>query len=74
MKTFLRRAALASLLCLALPGGYLLHLQTSGNFHPIVGGEAYRSAQPDGKDLRVWVKQQGIRSVINLRGNHEGKP
>jgi protein tyrosine/serine phosphatase len=74
MKVFLRRLAAACLLCLALPGGYLFHLHSSGNFHPIVKGEAYRSAQPDGDDLRRWATNTGIRSVINLRGSHEGTP
>jgi protein tyrosine/serine phosphatase len=74
MKTFLRRAALASLTCLALLCGYLIHLQTSGNFHPVMEGEAYRSAQPDAEDLRAWVAETGIRSVVNLRGRHEGTP
>ncbi|MFJ1292631.1 dual specificity protein phosphatase family protein [Paracoccus yeei] len=74
MKTFLRRASLAAFTCFALSGGYLIHLQTSGNFHPIVEGEAYRSAQPDAENLRTWVNEKGIRSVINLRGTHHGTP
>ncbi|PYE82469.1 dual specificity protein phosphatase family protein [Pseudoroseicyclus aestuarii] len=72
MKPLLRRAAVACSLCLAVPGGYLGYLQASGNFHPVVVGEAYRSAQPDAADLRGWVQDSGIRSVINLRGAHEG--
>lgn len=72
MNPLLRRAALACFPCLALPGGYLGYLQASGNFHPVVAGEAYRSAQPDAEDLRAWVIETGIRSVINLRGRHAG--
>lgn len=74
MKTFLRRLTFAGLLGLALSGGYLVHLQTSRNFHPIVAGEAYRSAQPDVSDLQTWVAAKGIRSVINLRGAQKGTP
>lgn len=70
----LLRATLALLLCLALAGGYLAHLQTSGNFHAIVEGEAYRSAQPSGAQLAAWTRANGIKSVVNLRGPHPGTP
>lgn len=70
----LRRATLALVLCLALPGGYLVHLQSSGNFHAIVEGEAYRSAQPSAAQLAQWTGANGIRSVVNLRGSHPGTP
>lgn len=67
-------AAPAALLCLALTAGHLLHLHDSGNFHPIIEGEAYRSAQPDAAELRAWVAAKGIRSVVNLRGAQQGTP
>lgn len=60
------------LLGIALLTGYLLSLQFGGNFHPILAGEAYRSAQPSAADLARWTTQNGIRSVINLRGRHVG--
>ena len=63
---------LAAALCLALPGGYLASLQINGNFHPVAEGVASRSAQPSGGDLDRWVAGTGIRSVINLRGEHVG--
>ena len=74
MKLLPRHAALACLLGLALPGAYMIHLLTSGNFHPVVAGEAYRSAQPDARELRAWVARTGIRSVVNLRVPHAGTP
>lgn len=67
-----RKLLLAAALCLALPGGYLANLQMNGNFHPVVEGVAYRSAQPSAGDLDRWVTDTGIRSVINLRGEHVG--
>lgn len=67
-----RKLLLAAVLCLALPGGYLANLQINGNFHPVVRGVAYRSAQPSGEDLDRWMAETGIRSVINLRGEHVG--
>lgn len=52
----------------ALYGVYVLFLEFSGNFHTVVAGEVYRSAQPSEADLARYVAQYGIRSIINLRG------
>lgn len=73
MKIVFRLLLVAATL-LILPGGYLANLRMTGNFHPVVEGVAYRSAQPFGDDLATWTRQTGIRSVINLRGAHEGTP
>ncbi|QUS36891.1 protein tyrosine phosphatase [Falsirhodobacter algicola] len=67
-----RKLLLFAALCLGLPGGYLAQLQLRGNFHPVLEGVAYRSAQPSGDDLDRWITETGIRSVINLRGEHTG--
>lgn len=40
-----------------------------GNFHTLVEGEVYRSAQLYEGDLKRYVAQYGIRSVLNLRGS-----
>ncbi|WP_312139343.1 dual specificity protein phosphatase family protein [Brevundimonas sp.] len=61
-------AAAATLLTL----GYLQGLQISGNFHPVVEGRAYRSAQPKGDDLDRYYQTYGIKTVINLRGQRDG--
>lgn len=61
-------AAAATLLTL----GYLNGLQISGNFHPVVDGQAYRSAQPKGDDLDRYHQAYGIKTVINLRGQSDG--
>lgn len=63
-----RHALAALFLTLVLPGGYAAALQHQHNFHPIIAGEAYRSAQPDADDLARWKAEEGIRSVVNLRG------
>jgi protein tyrosine/serine phosphatase len=44
----------------------------SGNFHPVVSGEVYRSAQPTPTALAGYIKEHGIRSIINLRGENSG--
>jgi len=67
-----QRAA-ASFVGLSLVFGVFLgHFQLNGNFHPVIRGEVYRSAQPTPEALARYVKEQGIRSVINLRGNNAG--
>ena len=49
-------------------GLYIGYLQLSGNFHEILPGELYRSAQPTSSELASYIKQYGIKTVINLRG------
>lgn len=61
--------ALAALfLAPALPAGQAASPQHERNFHPIIAGEAYRSAQPDAGDPIRWMAERGIRNVVNLRG------
>jgi len=52
------------LVILAEPARMLL----GHNFHTVIPGEIYRSAQPPSGWLRSFVKSAGIRTVINLRG------
>jgi protein tyrosine/serine phosphatase len=53
-----------------LYGAYCLALQANGNFHTVVPGEMYRSAQPSGEDVAAYAARYGIRSIINLRGEN----
>ena len=39
------------------------------NFHVLIPGKAYRSAQLSGQELERVVHAHGIRTVINLRGS-----
>lgn len=43
------------------------------NLHVVVPGQVYRSAQPSERMLRRLHAEQGIRSVINLRGTWAGE-
>ncbi|WP_419785522.1 dual specificity protein phosphatase family protein [Pseudodesulfovibrio sp.] len=52
---------------------YVWYIQEQGNFHTITPGEAYRSAQLDRDELKHYVHEHGIRSIINLRGKRPGK-
>ncbi|MBD9528619.1 tyrosine-protein phosphatase [Paracoccus sp. PAR01] len=68
LKRLLRPLLLGAVLCVAGASGWAAWLQSSGNFHPVIAGELYRSAQPDALKLQDWSKAHGLRSVINLRG------
>ncbi len=39
------------------------------NFHVVIPGHIFRSAQPNDARLRQWVARHGIRTVVNLRGS-----
>lgn len=59
-----------AVLCLI---GYLGLLLSTGNFHVITSGEAYRSAQLSDNKLSRYIEEYHIKSVINLRGQNLGK-
>lgn len=42
-----------------------------GNFHRVVRGKVYRSAQPDTADLKKRVSRFGIKAIVNLRGDED---
>ena len=42
------------------------------NFHK-VSGEIYRSGQPSAEEMAFLSAEEGIRSVLNLRDNHDDK-
>lgn len=68
-----RRRSIAAIgLTAAGFGGYLVFLQLSGNFHTVIDGELYRSAQPTAGQLETYVHDHGIKTVINLRGESTG--
>lgn len=73
LRTLAKRAGLTVLGTVALLGSYLGYLQLSGNFAPVIAGEVYRSAQPSPADIREYAARNGIRSIINLRGENVGK-
>jgi hypothetical protein len=50
-------------------GCYPLYLQLSGNFHTVIEGQLYRSAQPPPRQLERYVSSHDIKSIINLRAS-----
>jgi protein tyrosine phosphatase (PTP) superfamily phosphohydrolase (DUF442 family) len=59
-------------LAVAAGAMFVLHaayaLALGDNFHAVVPGALYRSAQPSPGELRRWTSRYGIKTVINLRG------
>lgn len=53
--------------------GYLAGLQWTGNIHTVVPGRLYRSATLSAPDLDALLVQDGIRTIINLRGRGAGQ-
>jgi protein tyrosine/serine phosphatase len=54
-------------------GGYWGVLQYEGNLHAVSAGTLYRSAQLSKTETRWAVREYRIKSVLNLRGAHEGQ-
>lgn len=74
-KKLVRRFALGGLVVLACVAAILAYqaiLRQTGNFHEVVAGQLYRSAQPTPERLRDYITDHGIQIVINLRGKQEG--
>jgi protein tyrosine/serine phosphatase len=49
-------------------GLHIGYLHASGNFHEVIPGELYRSAQPSQSQLADYISRYGIKTVFNLRG------
>lgn len=67
------RALRYPVIALLAYGLYVVALQATGNYHEVVQGELYRSAQPTNAELARYATRDGIRSVLNLRGEHKGE-
>lgn len=69
-KTFIR----GGLAIVAVPLVFLTYfgvLQLMGNFHEVIPGQLYRSNQPSASQISSYVKDHGIKTIINLRGENE---
>ncbi|MFM9889444.1 MAG: tyrosine-protein phosphatase [Rickettsiales bacterium] len=73
-RRFVLRWVLRALLVPLALGLYLGGLQYSDNFHEVVPGELYRSAQPEGNAIAQYSQQYGIRTILNLRGENAKSP
>ncbi|MBO3761111.1 dual specificity protein phosphatase family protein [Ciceribacter sp. L1K22] len=69
-KRLLKRAGLGTLVVVLGLGAWLGYLQFSGNFHEVLPGKFYRSAQLSPEALAGYIDRYGIATVINLRGEN----
>lgn len=51
---------------------YIAKVLLTNNFHPIVEGEAYRSAQVDAEEINHYKTKYNIQSIISLRKKRPG--
>ncbi len=52
---------------------YYWHALFNDNFHTVLPGELYRSAQLDGATLEQTAETYGLQSVLNLRGKEDAE-
>jgi undecaprenyl-diphosphatase len=69
-----RAIAVFFAILLGLATSYAVYIYSTGNFHEITPGAAYRSAQLDRPQLKRYIRQYDIKSVINLLSDHPGEP
>jgi hypothetical protein len=48
----------------------LFQVTLGGNFHEVIAGDVYRSAQPTAQELQTLIRRYQIRTVVNLRGDN----
>ena len=73
VRLFIGRALAISVGMLALLGGAYAYVQSASNLHVVEAGVVYRSGQMPAGQLGEFLRKEGIRSVINLRGAHAGE-
>ena len=72
------RARVLALLCAATTASilglavYVALAAARGNFHAVVPGQVYRSAQPSPAAIASYRRTVGIRTILNLRGENAG--
>ncbi len=63
-------AGVAAGVLLLAAGGYFGLLQLQGNFHTVIAGELYRSAQPSPQSIARYYALYHFNTIINLQGEH----
>lgn len=74
MKKLFKRTTQVVLAGVASVGLYLGYLQISDNFGTVVPNEVYRSAQPTADAIHEYATRNGIKTILNLRGENKGSP
>jgi len=65
-----RSLAVLVLLAILSGAGFVIHLAARHNFHSVSDGRVYRSGQMSGDSLEETIRSVGIKTVVNLRGDH----
>lgn len=66
-----RTAWILAVIISAYLGYSIFHVFGSTNQHTVIPGKVFRSAQPSGKDLQKLIRDNQIRTVVNLRGTSQ---
>lgn len=69
-----QRITVATMMAGLAAGSALAAVHLENNFHAVVDGEAYRSAQPTPEIIRSYSAKYHIATIINLRGSASGQP
>ncbi|HXF93017.1 MAG TPA: dual specificity protein phosphatase family protein [Nitrospiraceae bacterium] len=70
---FCKRLLFSSVVLLVIgPVSYGLYVWKEGNFDVVAEGRVYRSRQLDQYELARYVREYGIKSILNLRGKNLG--
>jgi len=71
-KPFIRKRILPALCaCAVLATSVILFIHEYDNFHVVVDGKVYRSAQLSGKEFEHYIDAYNLKSVLNLRGRNK---
>lgn len=54
-----------------LSGVMALYILAGSNFHTVEPQRCFRSAQPSARDIHVLARDEGIKTILNFRGQYE---
>ncbi|MBC8130755.1 MAG: dual specificity protein phosphatase family protein [Rhizobiaceae bacterium] len=68
---WLRTIGIAALIAAGSIAAYVGLVIGTNNFHTVIAGTLYRSAQPSAADIASYARDYGIRTIVNLRGHQD---
>ena len=72
-KRWVRMLLLVALVPVLALGIFVLNLVAHHNFHVVLPGVLYRSGQMNGAALAQTIRENGIKTIVNLRGKAVGE-
>ncbi len=70
---WLKRTATIIATVAAAAGIWAGYLRATGNFHAVEDGAVYRSGQLSGSQFARRIQENGIKTIVNLRGSNTGE-